>query len=85
MPRASELSPREKALVRLFEREIEDSGLSQKGLARRARVSSQVVHDFVNAKSIPRVDNLLRIADALDTPLWRYLKVAEEAVSETNC
>ena len=79
--RTSGLSCREQALVDLFDQDWIDSGLSQSEIARRAGVSTQVVNSFVMGYSIPRVDHLLRIADALGTPLWRYLKLVEERTS----
>ncbi|WP_441251217.1 helix-turn-helix transcriptional regulator [Kitasatospora sp. McL0602] len=47
--------------------------LSQETLGEQAGLDRRTIGRFENASSAPDLDQLLRIAHALDMPLWRIL------------
>jgi transcriptional regulator with XRE-family HTH domain len=50
-----------------------ERGLSQEELARRARLRREQINYFETGARVPRLGHLLKIAQALDVPLQRFL------------
>lgn len=51
----------------------ERKGISQEALAAKANISAQSVSNYENARSVPSLASLLKIAEALDTPISQLL------------
>lgn len=49
-------------------------GISQEALATKTNLSPQSVSNYENARSVPSLGSLLKIAEALDTPISQLLE-----------
>ena len=53
-------------LIDQIKKARQDSGMTQKELARKIGVTQQVISRFENEKHVPNLDSFLRILDGLD-------------------
>jgi transcriptional regulator with XRE-family HTH domain len=50
-----------------------DSGLRQKDLSKKTGITQQLLNDWVNKRRNPKIENLEKIAKALNTPIGYFL------------
>lgn len=53
-------------------------GISQEALATKTNLSPQSVSNYENARSVPSLGSLLKMAEALDTPISQLLEKLDD-------
>lgn len=59
-----------------------EKGVSSVSLAETIGVSKVTISNLINRKTMPSIDTISRIADALDVPMWQLFASPEEVRGE---